>query len=145
MGEFLILQPDEKFSHSYDLLLSGSGLYLLSCSVSDVEPETLIRATQVMFLSSLHPLELLSDGSAYGFGGTIQRDHDMNSYLKFVRNVIRQEFNRIRKTRREHRKKFWWPLVAPSGGTIMSQRVASGNMGRRQFNFSGRPRLLETL
>ncbi|CAI9781072.1 unnamed protein product [Fraxinus pennsylvanica] len=141
MGEFLILQPDEKFSPSHDLLPSGSGLYVLSYSVSDGEPETQIRAAQAVFLSSPHPLEILSDRSAYGSGGTIQRDHDVNSYLKSVRNVIRQEFNRIRKSRREHRKKIWWPLVAPRGfnaGIIMSRAVASGNMGGRgELNFSG--------
>ncbi|CAA2963867.1 uncharacterized protein LOC111377036 [Olea europaea var. sylvestris] len=139
MGEFLILQPDEKFSPSHDLLPSGSGLYLLSCSVSDVEPERLIRSAQAVFLSSPHPLEILSDRAAYGSEGTIQRDHDMNSYLKSVRNVIRQELNRIRKARREHRRKLWRQPIAPHGvnaGIIVSRPVASDNMGRGQFNFS---------
>ncbi|KAL2510498.1 alpha/beta-Hydrolases superfamily protein [Abeliophyllum distichum] len=152
MGEFLILQPDEKFSPSHDLLPSGSGLYLLSCSVSKVESEKLIRAAQAVFLNSPHPLEILSDRSAYGSEGTIQRDHDMNSYLKSVRNVIRQELNRIRKARRQNRRKLWWPLVAPLGvnaGIIVSRPVAHGNMVRGQFNFSGVvqtwSRVLETL
>ncbi|CAI9785583.1 unnamed protein product [Fraxinus pennsylvanica] len=140
MGEFLILQPDEKFSPRHDLLPSGSGLYILSCSISDVEPERLIRAAQAVFLSSPHPLEILSDRAAYGSEGTIQRDHDMDSYLKSVRIVIRQELNQIRKARRERRRKLWRPLIAPHGvnaGIIVSRPVASGDMGRGQFNFSG--------
>ncbi|KAI3460764.1 hypothetical protein Pfo_017427 [Paulownia fortunei] len=142
MGEFLILQPDDKFSPNHDLLPPGSGLYILTCTVSDVaQSNKQIRAAQAAFLNSPHPLEILSDRSAYGSEGTIQRDHDMNSYLKSVRNVIRQELNRIRKARRDHRRRVWWPLVAPSGvnaGVIVSRPVTSGNMmGHGQFNFSG--------
>lgn len=142
MGEFLILQPDDKFSPNHDLLPRGSGLYLLTCPASDVaKAEKQIRAAQAVFLNSPHPLEILSDRSAYGSEGTIQRDHDMISYLKSVRNVIRQDLNRIRKARRDHRRKVWWPLVARSGvnaGVIVSRPVTTGNtIGRGQFNFSG--------
>ncbi|KAK3020585.1 hypothetical protein RJ639_046935 [Escallonia herrerae] len=141
MGEFLILQPDEKLSPNHHLLPSGSGLYLLSCPVSDVsEAEKQIRAAQSAFLNSPHPLEILSDRSAYGSEGTIQRDHDMNSYLKSVRNVIRQELNLIRKARREHRRRVWWPLVAPRGsnrGVVVGRPVASGYTSQGQVNFSG--------
>ncbi|KAK4492620.1 hypothetical protein RD792_003438 [Penstemon davidsonii] len=137
MGEFLILQPDEKYSPNHDLLPSGSGLYLLTCPLSDiVEAEKQIRAAQAVFMNSPHPLEILSDRSAYGSEGTIQRDHDMNSYLKSVRNVIRQELSRIRKSRRENRRKVWWPLVTPRGvnaGLIVSSPV----MGQGQVKFSG--------
>nr|XP_016441025.1 PREDICTED: uncharacterized protein LOC107766701 [Nicotiana tabacum] len=141
MGEFLILQPDDKFSPNHDLLPSGSGLYLMSDPVSSsTEAEKQIRAAQSVFLNSPHPLEILSDRSAYGSGGTIQRDHDMNSYLKSVRNVIRQELNSIRKARRKQRRRVWWPLVAPSGvnaGIVVRRHVESGNMGHGQFNFAG--------
>lgn len=141
MGEFLILQPDDKFSPNHDLLPSGSGLYLMSDPVSSsAEAEKQIRVAQSVFLNSPHPLEILSDRSAYGSGGTIQRDHDMNSYLKSVRNVIRQELNSIRKARRKQRRRVWWPLVAPSGvnaGIVVRRHVESGNMGRGQFNFAG--------
>ncbi|KAJ9187858.1 hypothetical protein P3X46_003273 [Hevea brasiliensis] len=124
MGELLILQPDEKFSPHHHLLPSGSGLYFLTCPLSDdYDAEKLLWAAQTLFLNSPHPLEILSDRSAYGFEGTIKRDHDMNSYLKSVRSVIRQELNCIRKARREHRRKYWWPVV-------------SVNMGQNQFNFS---------
>ncbi|KAF5741536.1 hypothetical protein HS088_TW10G00536 [Tripterygium wilfordii] len=88
MGELLILQPDEKFSPGHDLLPSGSGLYFLSCPLSDsTDAEKQLQAAQMIFLNSPHPLEILSDRSAYGSEGCIQRDHDMSSYLKSVRNV----------------------------------------------------------
>lgn len=142
MGDFLILQPDEKFSPKHDLLPSGSGLYLLSCPVSDVkEAKKQFHAAQAVFLNSPHPLEILSDRGAYGTGGTIQRDHDMNSYMKSVRNVIRKELHSLRKARRQHRRKVWWPLVAASKGVNASitvgRPVAFQNIRQVQFNFSG--------
>lgn len=145
MGELLILQPDEKFSPHHPLLPSGSGLYFLNCSFLEMgdEDEKQLRAAQMVFLNSPHPLEILSDRSAYGSEGTIQRDHDMNSYLRSVQSVIRLELNRMRKAKRDHRRKFWWPLVLPHGtdasGIIVGRPVASFNlgMGQDQFNFSG--------
>ncbi|KAM1279284.1 hypothetical protein ACFX13_032170 [Malus domestica] len=142
MGELLIIQPDEKFSPNHHLLPSGSGLYLLSCPLSDgSDAERQLRAAQLVFLNSPHPLEILSDRSAYGSEGTIQRDHDVNSYLKSVRGVIRQELNQIRKSRRQQRRKVWWPLIAPrsvhAGGVIVGRTVASINLRREQLNFSG--------
>ena len=132
MGELLILQPDEKFSPSHDLLPSGSGLYLLNDSLSQSnDTDKQLRAAQLVFLNSPHPLEILRDRSAYGSGGTIQRDHDMNSYLKSVRTVIRQELNQMRKARREQRRKAWWPLVAPRGsdaGIVIGRSMVAINM-----------------
>lgn len=141
MGEFLILQPDDKFSPNHDLLPSGSGLYLLNCPVSDsTEAEKQLQAAQFEFLNSPHPLEILSDRSAYGSGGTVQRDHDMSSYLKSVRNVIRHELNNIRKAKRKQRRRVWWPLVSPSGvnaGIVVRRYIESGSMGHGQINFAG--------
>lgn len=142
MGEFLILQPDDKLSPNHHLLPSGSGLYILTSPVLDAsEAEKQMRAAQSVFLNSPHPLEILSDRSAYGSEGAIQRDHDMDSYLKSVRSVIRQELNRMRKTRREHRRRVWWSLVAPrsinkaGGGVVVERPVGSASQG--QFNFAG--------
>ena len=141
MGEILILQPDEKFSPNHHLLPSGTGLYLLSCPLSDSnDAEKQLQAAQMVFFNSPHPLEILRDRSAYGSEGTIQRDHDMNSYMKSVRGVIRQELNRIRKARREKRRKVWWPLVAPRGvnaGIIVGKPMISINIGQDRVNFSG--------
>lgn len=144
MGQILILQPDEKFSPQHDLLPSGSGLYLLSCSISDVqEAEKQIQAAKIAFLNSPHPLEILSDRAAYGNEGTILRDHDMNSYMRSVRVVIRQELSSLRKARRKHRRRVWWPLVTTWGMNASS--IATGrhtapphvNMNQIRFNFSG--------
>lgn len=135
MGELLILQPEEKFSPHHDLLPSGCGLYLLTCSVSD-GAENLLRAAKTVFLNSPHPLEILRDRAAYGSEGIILRDHDMNSYLKSVRDVIRQELNYIRKAKREQRRKVWWPLVTPRG-IHSGFMVASNDMGQNQLNISG--------
>ena len=141
MGNLLILQPDEKFSPSHHLLPSGSGLYLLCCPLSESDDtEKRLRAAQMVFLNSPHPLEILSDRSAYGSGGSVQRDHDMNSYLKSVRTVIRQELNQIRKAKREQRRKVWWPLLLPRGvdtSIVAGRSMISINVGQRQSPFSG--------
>lgn len=141
MGELLILQPDEKFSPNHHLLPSGIGLYLLKCPLLDAnDAEKQLQDAKLVFLNSPHPLEILRDRSAYGSEGSIQRDHDMNSYLKSVRGVIRQELNRIRKAKREHRRKVWWPLVSPRGvnaGIIVGRPVVTINQGQEQINFSG--------
>ncbi|KAJ6729389.1 PHOSPHOLIPASE A1 PLIP2 CHLOROPLASTIC [Salix viminalis] len=141
MGELLILQPDEKFSPHHHLLPSGSGLYFLNCPLSDTsDAEKQLRTAQIVFLNSPHPLEILRDRSAYGSEGTIQRDHDMNSYFKSIRNVIRLELNRIRKARRQHRRKFWLSILAPSGNDasiLVGRPVGSMNMAQNQFNFAG--------
>ncbi|KAJ4957030.1 hypothetical protein NE237_013813 [Protea cynaroides] len=141
MGELLILQPEEKFAPHHHLLPSGSGLYLLKGPMpnsSDAEKQ--LRVAQNVFLNSPHPLEILSDRSAYGSDGTIYRDHDMNSYVKSMRGVIRQELNRIRKAKREHRRQMWWHLVAPRiihAGIISDTHLASGNMSKHQPNLFG--------
>lgn len=134
-GDLLILQPDHKFSPSHDLLPSGSGLHLLTCPEPYSEKQ--IKAAQALFLNSPHPLEILSDRSAYGSGGSVHRDHDMNSYLKSIRNVIRLELSRIRKAKRERRRKVWWPLVSPSGvnASIIVGRPVIPGQGK--LNFSG--------
>nr|POF04929.1 lipase [Quercus suber] len=141
MGEILILQPDEKFSPNHHLLPSGTGLYVLSCPLLDSnDAEKQLQAAQMVFFNSPHPLEILRDRSAYGSEGTIQRDHDMSSYVKSVRGVIRQELNHIRKARREQRRKVWWPLVTPRGvnaGIVVGKPMISINIGQEQVNFSG--------
>ncbi|XAR58386.1 hypothetical protein NMG60_11013769 [Bertholletia excelsa] len=59
----------------------------------------------------------------------------MNSYLKSIRKVVRQELSQIRKARREHRIRLWWPLVAPDG--VKGRLVGTTNTGQSRFNFSG--------
>jgi hypothetical protein len=113
----------------------------LCCPLSEPnEIDKKLRAAQLMFLNTPHPLEILSDRSAYGSGGSIQRDHDMSSYLKTVRSVIRQEFNQIRKSMREKRRKVWWPLVLPrrvDTNIVVGKSVIAVNIGQRQSPFTG--------
>ncbi|KAK8998229.1 hypothetical protein V6N11_083622 [Hibiscus sabdariffa] len=141
MGEFLILQPDEKFSPHHHLLPSGTGLYFLSCPMSSKDgDEKLLRAALRVFFNSPHPLDILSDLTAYGSEGTILRDHDMKSYLKCIRDVIRQEQNRIRKAKREQRRKDWWSLLFPHGinaSIILGKPIAIVGSGQEQFNLAG--------
>ncbi|XP_075483754.1 phospholipase A1 PLIP2, chloroplastic-like isoform X1 [Primulina tabacum] len=128
IGEFLILQPEDKLSPNHDLLPSGSGLYVLSSLASDFsKSEKRFRAAQAVFLNTPHPLDILSDRSAYGSQGTIQRDHDVGIYLTAVRHVIRKDLNCIRKAKREHRRKVWWPLYSPGvdAGIIVSRPVTT--------------------
>lgn len=140
MGELLILQPDETFSPGHELLPPGNGLYLLtgdfeSPENEDSEEKQRLIAAQTVFLNTPHPLDILSDRSAYGSNGTIQRDHDMNSYLKSVRSVIRKEVNQIRRAKREHRRSLWWPiLVARESG---SSGIATSNGQINSQDFSG--------
>ena len=64
-----------------------------------------------MFLNTPHPVEILTDLGAYGSEGAILRDHDVETYLKAIRSVIRQELNRVRRMKRQRRREFWWQLV----------------------------------
>ncbi|RWV88454.1 hypothetical protein GW17_00049454 [Ensete ventricosum] len=141
MGQLLILQPEEKFSPCHDLLPPGNGLYILGNSLEHSnDSERLLHAATLAFLNSPHPLEILSDRSAYGSEGTVYRDHDTNSYLRSVRGVIRQEFKLIRKVKREQRRKIWWPLVATQDIhlRVVSTRSAGSTIStQRNFSFAG--------
>ncbi|URD80467.1 Lipase (class 3), partial [Musa troglodytarum] len=140
MGKLLILQPEEKFSPHHHLLPPGSGLYILdNSSVDSYDSERLLQAASLAFLNSPHPLQILSDPSAYGSEGTIYRDHDTNSYLRSIRGVVRQEHKLIRKARREHRRRMWWPLVATQDvhATVVTTRsVGSTNSNQNHFSFA---------
>lgn len=139
MGELLILQPDETFSPGHELLPPGNGLYILtgefeSPDNEDLEEEQRLRAAQTVFLNTPHPLDILGDRSAYGSGGTIQRDHDMNSYLKAVRNVIRKEVNQIRKAKREHRRSLWWPILVARESGSSGIAISNGQINGQDFS-----------
>lgn len=138
MGELLILQPDETFSPGHELLPSGNGLYLLTSDFEspDIEDsdEERLRAAQTVFLNTPHPLDILSDRSAYGSSGTIQRDHDMNSYLKAVRSVIRKEVNQIRRAKREHRRSLWWPILVARESGSSGIAVSNGQINGQDFS-----------
>nr|GEY12491.1 alpha/beta hydrolase fold protein [Tanacetum cinerariifolium] len=135
MGEFLILQPDAKLSPSHDLLPPGAGLYILRSHSSNADlAKKLTRAAQSLFLNTPHPIEILTDPSAYGSAGAILRDHDVDTYLTAIRSVIRQELNRVRRMKRQQRRQYWWQLVEVNqsqvkllfdGGTRWSKTMVS--------------------
>jgi len=108
MGEVFILQPDEKLSPHHHLLPAGSGLYLIGGQAvdSDTSP-TVLRSALSAFFNSPHPLEILRDAGAYGPKGTVYRDHDVHSYLRSIRAVLRKEM-RAEKERR--RRLLRWPI-----------------------------------
>ncbi|CAL0311303.1 unnamed protein product [Lupinus luteus] len=106
LGKTLILQPDEKTSPPHPLLPSGSGFYVLDntkCGYS----QNVIRT----FLNQPHPIETLSDPTAYGSEGTILRDHDSSNYLKAVNEVFKQHSKIIVSTMRDQRIESLWPLL----------------------------------
>ncbi|EOA36475.1 hypothetical protein CARUB_v10011093mg [Capsella rubella] len=139
MGELLILQPDETFSPGHELLPPGNGLYLLtgdyeSPDNEESEEKQRLTAAQTVFLNTPHPLDILSDRAAYGSSGTIQRDHDMNSYLKSVRSVIRKEVNQIRREKREHRRSLWWPILVARESGSSGIGMSNGQMNSQDFS-----------
>ncbi|XP_075519110.1 phospholipase A1 PLIP1, chloroplastic-like [Primulina tabacum] len=105
MGKIFILQPDEKSSPPHPLLPPGSALYAL-----DTTNGSLSKNAFRGFLNTPHPLETLSDPSAYGSEGTIMWDHDSSNYLKAMNEVIRQHTRlRVKKARRQRNQ--LWPLL----------------------------------
>ncbi|KAI3449262.1 hypothetical protein Pfo_005927 [Paulownia fortunei] len=105
MGKIFILQPDEKSSPPHPLLPPGSALYTLNNTNSSLT-KSAVRA----FLNSPHPIETLSDPTAYGSEGTIIRDHDSSNYLKAVNEVIRQHMRLVVRKARKQRNHLW-PLL----------------------------------
>jgi hypothetical protein len=134
MGEVLILQPDERLSPHHHLLPPDSGIYHLggggggggAGTAANAGEGSLpqLRSALSAFFNSPHPLEILKDGAAYGPRGSVYRDHDVNSYLRSVRAVVRKEARRAREAERERwRLLLWWPFGVHG--------VSSASAGRR--------------
>ncbi|MQL84837.1 hypothetical protein Taro_017344 [Colocasia esculenta] len=143
MGQFLILQPEEKHSPHHDLLPTGTGLYVLRHkSPNSRESARILRLAQSLFLNTPHPLEILSDRAAYGSEGTVCRDHDVNGYLTSLRSVICQELMLIRKHKREQRRRrrqMLRPLMPPQGintSTMMDRQTGPENSRPLHQSFS---------
>ncbi|WOL11803.1 hypothetical protein Cni_G20567 [Canna indica] len=140
MGRLLILQPDDKLSPHHHLLPPGSGLYILGNPLADSDDSgSLLQAARSAFINSPHPLEILSDRGAYGSEGTLYRDHDLHSYLRSIRAVIRQELKLIRTTKRERRRrKFWWSLLAnPSiQASIATNKHTASDSTQQHFSIA---------
>jgi len=122
----IVLQPDAQQAPAHPLLPEGSAIYLIHHSEGNVDkdPNILqqVRSAERSFLNTPHPLEILSDPSAYGSEGTISRDHDSRSYLKATKTVLSQEFKIWRRTQRERRRQLWSPLVRTKSGRRQQRR-----------------------
>lgn len=103
LGQMYILQPEEKASPSHPLLPEGAALYELDRKRSS----SALKA----FLNTPHPLETLSDPSAYGSEGTILRDHDSSNYLKAVNGLLRLYTRAIVRQSKKKRLHEWWSLL----------------------------------
>ncbi|CAM6020062.1 unnamed protein product [Sphagnum balticum] len=128
IGHMIVLQPDAQQAPAHPLLPEGSAIYLIHHSEGNVDkdPNILqqVRSAERSFLNTPHPLEILSDPSAYGSEGTISRDHDSRSYLKATKTVLSQEFKIWRRTQRERRRQLWSPLVRTKSGRRQQRRGA---------------------
>lgn len=109
LGKLFILQPDEKSSPPHPFLPPGSALYAL-----DKTQYGYTTAVLKAFLNCPHPLETLSDPTAYGSEGTILRDHDSSNYLKAVNRVLRQNTQVVAHKIIKERNILWPLLTSPS-------------------------------
>uniref|UniRef100_J3KYD3 Fungal lipase-type domain-containing protein n=1 Tax=Oryza brachyantha TaxID=4533 RepID=J3KYD3_ORYBR len=140
MGEMFILQPDKRLSPHHDLLPPDSGIYHLSDSSSSGASLRQLRSAMSTFFNSPHPLEILRDKSAYGPKGAVYRDHDVNSYLRSVRAVVRKEVRRHRETERGRwrwRLLLWWPRGG-AGARAPAGRPAGAGEAARHRRLPGR-------
>ncbi|XP_077228894.1 phospholipase A1 PLIP1, chloroplastic-like [Tasmannia lanceolata] len=112
LGQLFVLQPDEKSSPPHPFLPPGSALYALDTNQDSLQVG--ITSALRAFLNSPHPLETLSDPTAYGSEGTILRDHDSSNYLKAINGVLRQHTKWIVRRSRKHRLQQWWPHLTMS-------------------------------
>ncbi|KAJ9188240.1 hypothetical protein P3X46_003612 [Hevea brasiliensis] len=109
LGKLFILQPDEKSSPRHPFLPPGSALYELDKTRRGYSTSVLNA-----FLNCPHPLETLSDPTAYGSEGTILRDHDSSNYLKAVNRVLRQNTQVVVHKISKERNLLWPLLSSPS-------------------------------
>lgn len=112
MGKLFILQPDEESSPPHPLLPIGSALYALDSTQCG------FLGVSSAFLNSPHPLETLSDPTAYGSEGTILRDHDSSNYLKAMNSVLRQHTRMVVRKARKQRNLLWPLLISPSPNSL---------------------------
>ncbi|XP_065860229.1 phospholipase A1 PLIP1, chloroplastic [Euphorbia lathyris] len=109
LGKLFILQPDEKSSPPHPLLPPGCALYTLDKTHCGYTANALSA-----FLNCPHPLETLSDPTAYGSEGTILRDHDSSNYLEAVNSVLKQTSKAALHRVRDERNLLWPLFASPS-------------------------------
>ncbi|GMI66784.1 PLASTID LIPASE1 [Hibiscus trionum] len=121
LGKLFILQPSEKSSPPHPLIPPGNALYALD----KTHPGYSMQALKA-FLNCPHPLDTLSDLTAYGSDGTILRDHDSSNYLKAVNGVLRLQKTVVRHSRTE--KSLLWPLLTSPSPRSWSHDRSLGNI-----------------
>ncbi|XP_026425042.1 phospholipase A1 PLIP1, chloroplastic-like [Papaver somniferum] len=126
LGQLFILQPDEKLSPSHPLLPPGGALYALD--KTQCGSHLGIKSALKAFLNSPHPLETLSDPTAYGSEGTILRDHDSSNYLKAMNGVLRQRTKLVVRKSRKERLHHLWPLLTTSQSWRHRQHLESPDL-----------------
>eukprot|EP00898_Chlorokybus_atmophyticus_P005175 jgi/Chlat1/5659/Chrsp37S05479 len=110
LGTIQILHPSEHQAPRHPLLPKQPGMYQLkqpplpkkhkqnephvadclsgACGIAHVDPaEREYVEARDAFLNKPHPLEILKDPYAYGYQGTIARDHDPQNYIKALQTA----------------------------------------------------------
>lgn len=134
MGATYILQPDSGVSPRHPFLPEGAALFRLDPDDADAPapaPRALVASALRAFLNSPHPLETLSDLSAYGAGGAILRDHESSNYFRALSALARAPPRRRKQPEIvwqlpgvERLQQYWWPGIA---GTVIPAPVAVSN------------------
>ena len=129
MGATYILQPDSGVSPRHPFLPEGAALFRLDSD--DAARRALVASALRAFLNSPHPLETLSDLSAYGAGGAILRDHESCNYFRALSALARAPPRRRKQPEIvwqlpgvERLQQYWWPGIA---GTVIPAPVAVSN------------------
>ncbi|XP_062205664.1 phospholipase A1 PLIP1, chloroplastic-like [Phragmites australis] len=134
MGATYILQPDSSASPRHPFLPEGAALFRLDPDDvgrgAERPQRTLVASALRAFLNSPHPLETLSDLSAYGAGGAILRDHESSNYFRALSALARAPPRRRKQPEIvwqlpgvERLQQYWWPGIA---GTVIPAPVAVG-------------------
>ncbi|WVZ69653.1 hypothetical protein U9M48_018408 [Paspalum notatum var. saurae] len=128
MGATYILQPDGSASPRHPFLPEGAALFRLDPDDAERPPRALVASALRAFLNSPHPLETLSDLSAYGTGGAILRDHESSNYFRALSALARAPPRRRKQPEIvwqlpgvERLQQYWWPGIA---GTVIPAPVA---------------------
>jgi len=137
MGATYILQPDSGVSPRHPFLPEGAALFRLDPDEagqrggSERPARALVASALRAFLNSPHPLETLSDLSAYGAGGAILRDHESSNYFRALSALARAPPRRRKQPEIvwqlpgvERLQQYWWPGIA---GTVIPAPVAVSN------------------
>ncbi|KAG8056167.1 hypothetical protein GUJ93_ZPchr0001g31801 [Zizania palustris] len=128
VGATYILQPDSAASPPHPFLPEGAALFRLDPEGRAERPARHVVSNALRaFLNSPHPLETLSDLSAYGSEGAILRDHESSNYFRALNALTRVP--RRRKQPEivwqipgvERLQQYWWPGIA---GTVIPAAAA---------------------